>query len=40
VQTLTPATPLGRLLMGQRVGDGVRARLPRGVRELEIVAVA
>jgi len=39
VRTLTPATPLGALLMGQRVGDAVRAKLPRGVRELDVVEI-
>ena len=33
-------SPLARALLGRRVGDVVRVRLPRGEQELEVVAIA
>ena len=39
VQVVTPRAPLGRALLGTRVGDTVEVQRPGGVRELTILAV-
>ena len=36
---LTPESPLGRSLVGRSAGDTVKAQVPRGELEIEIVAV-
>jgi transcription elongation GreA/GreB family factor len=40
VQVVTPASPLGRALLGKRAGDEVELQLAGHVRELEILAIA
>jgi hypothetical protein len=37
---LTPKAPLGRALIGRRIGDSIEVRTPQGLREYEIVSVA
>ncbi len=37
---LTPNAPLGRALIGRRIGDSVEVRTPQGLREYEVVSVA
>jgi transcription elongation GreA/GreB family factor len=39
VQTLTPASPLGRALIGRSVGDEAVYESPGGTRHFEIVAI-
>jgi transcription elongation GreA/GreB family factor len=39
VQAITPRSPLGKALVGKRVGDDGEVRLPGKVRELVIVAI-
>jgi transcription elongation GreA/GreB family factor len=39
VQVITPVSPLGRALLGRRVGDVVELQLAGKTRELEIVAL-
>jgi transcription elongation GreA/GreB family factor len=39
VQTITPRSPLGKALVGKRVGDDGEVRLPGKVRELVVVAI-
>lgn len=39
VQVVTPQSPLGRALLGQRSGDWVELDSPLGLRELEVVRV-
>jgi len=39
IQTITPAAPLGRALMGLHVGDEGRFQTPRGERHFEILSV-
>jgi len=36
---ISPASPIGRALMGRRVGDTVALRVPRGDLRLEILAI-
>jgi len=38
VRTVTPGAPLGRALLGQRVGDEVELASPSGRRALEVLA--
>jgi GreA/GreB family transcription elongation factor len=40
VQVVTPASPLGRALLGKRVDDEVEVRLPGKLRTLRVVDVA
>ncbi len=40
VQVVTPASPLGRALLGRRVGDVAELRLRGPARDLEVVALA
>ena len=40
VQVVTPASPLGRALLGRRIGDVAELRLRGPLRELELVALA
>jgi len=40
VQVLTPASPLGRSLIGRTLGDEIRVELPGGAQELELVDLA
>jgi transcription elongation GreA/GreB family factor len=40
VQVTTPASPIGRVLLGRRVDDEIELRLPAKVRTLVITAVA
>ncbi len=37
---LTPESPLGRSLLGRSAGETVKAQVPRGELEIEIVAVS
>jgi len=39
-QVVTPASPLGRALLGRRVGDEVEVSLPGKLRSFELVALA
>ena len=39
VQVVTPASPLGRTLLGKRAGDEVELRTPRGARTLAIAGI-
>jgi transcription elongation GreA/GreB family factor len=39
VQAITPRSPLGKALVGKRVGDDGEVRLPGKVRELVVVAI-
>jgi transcription elongation GreA/GreB family factor len=39
-QVVTPASPLGRALLGRRAGDEVEVSLPGKLRSFEIVALA
>ena len=39
VAVVTPASPLGRALLGKRVDDDVEVRLPGRVRDFTIVAI-
>lgn len=39
VQILTPESPIGRALVGQRCGDSFEVRTPRGLREYTIEAL-
>lgn len=40
VHVVTPGSPLGRALLGKRVGDEVEVRLPGKLRQLEISSIA
>ncbi len=40
IRPVTPASPLGRAVVGSRAGDTVEVELPGGKRELEILWVA
>jgi transcription elongation GreA/GreB family factor len=40
VRVITPQSPLGRVLLGKRLGDDCELRLPERTRELSIVAIA
>lgn len=40
VRTLTPAAPLGRALLGRRVGDDFELRLGRTLRDVELLALS
>ncbi len=40
IQTLTPVAPLGRALLGLRVGDEASFSTPRGRRHFEILQIA
>lgn len=40
VRVITPQSPLGRALLGKRVGDDCELRAPERTRELSIVAIA
>ncbi len=40
VRVITPASPLGRALVGKTVGDSFELRVQRDVREYEIVSLA
>jgi transcription elongation GreA/GreB family factor len=40
VRTLTPVSPLGRALLGLRVGEGGSVRTPRGERDFEVRGIA
>jgi transcription elongation GreA/GreB family factor len=37
---ITPESPVGRALLGHRVGDDVQIRTPQGVRECSVVSVS
>ncbi len=37
IQTLTPASPLGRAIAGRKVGDTIEVELPAGRREAELL---
>lgn len=39
-QVVTPASPLGRALLGRRIDDDVEVRLPGRLRSFTIVAIA
>lgn len=39
VRTITPTSPLGRALLGGRVGDEIDVKTPRGLRSLEILEI-
>lgn len=39
IRTVTPSSPLGRALLGLRVGDDAEIRTPEGVRVAEIVSI-
>jgi transcription elongation GreA/GreB family factor len=39
IAVVTPASPLGRALLGKHVDDDVEVRLPGRIRELAIVAI-
>jgi len=39
VRTVTPASPLGRELVGMRSGDEAEVRTPRGTKQLEVIQV-
>lgn len=40
VRVLTPASPLGRALIGQAIGSDVEVRTPQGLRQYSIAAVS
>jgi transcription elongation GreA/GreB family factor len=40
VRVITPQSPLGRVLLGKRLGDDCELRLPERTRELSIVDIA
>jgi hypothetical protein len=40
VRVLTPESPLGRALLGRRVGDDIEVRTPQGLREYAIAAIS
>jgi transcription elongation GreA/GreB family factor len=40
VRVITPQSPLGRVLLGKRLGDDCELRLPERTRELSIVEIA
>jgi Transcription elongation factor, GreA/GreB, C-term len=40
VRVLTPASPLGRALIGQSVGGDVEVRTPQGLRQYSVAAVS
>jgi Transcription elongation factor, GreA/GreB, C-term len=40
IQVVTPQSPLGRALLGQRAGDDIEVPTPRGLREYSIAELA